>query len=115
MHAWDCSCSDNSGTFSLSQSPHLPNFKEDKSIAKILYPNFSYDKDNPPTYILNYNRDEVDIVISDNLDALYYCLDDRIEYYFDENFHLIFIRVNSITEEEYEFFKKMYSEKKRLG
>ena len=35
----------------LNENLYLPNFKEDKSIAKILYPNFSYDKDNPPTYI----------------------------------------------------------------
>jgi hypothetical protein len=99
----------------LNENLYLPSYKEDKRISRCVAPTFSYDEEFPPTYVLNYNREELDILINDNLEPSYYYLDGRVEYYYDDEFNLTFVRVNSLKEEEYDFFEKIYSSKKRIG
>ena len=55
---------------------------------------------------INFNRNEMDIIISKNTNIQSYYKNSRIEYYYDENEYLCYIRVKDLTLDEYKFLKK---------
>lgn len=98
----------------MNENLFLPSYK-DNDLEKRYFPSFYCEDEEKLSFVLNYNKDEFVIILSDNLEPASYFEDGRVEYYYNADDVLIFIRVNSLTNEEFEFFEKNYSSKKRLS
>ena len=54
--------------------------------------------------LVNIIRNELDIVLQGSVDDAYaYCKEDRVEYYYDKEDNLLYIKVVDLTEAEYEY------------
>lgn len=91
----------------LNESIVLPDVRSDESIREYKEPSSYYNQKDVSGFVVNFNRDELDIILSESLKPMLFYIDDRIEYYYDENLDLIYIKVTNLTEEEYEYFKEL--------
>ena len=54
--------------------------------------------------LVNIIRNELDIVLQGSVDDAYsYCKEGRVEYYYDKEDNLLYIKVVDLTEAEYEY------------
>ena len=47
------------------------------------------------------------ILLGEYLEATRYYADGRVEYYYDEDMRLLYIKVKGLTTEEYQFFRNL--------
>ena len=85
----------------------LPDIRNTRNLKKAPFA-VSYHKENDNNgFILNFNKNELDIIFNKDLQVCYYYISDRIEYYYDDDFNLLFIKVNNLSEDEYNYFRNM--------
>lgn len=91
----------------LNENFILPDIRNTQNLKKAPFA-VSYNKENGNnSFILNFNKNELDIIFNKDLQVYYYYISDRIEYYYDDDFNLLFIKVNNLSEEEYNYFLNM--------
>ena len=94
---------------SVLQEPslRLPDIRSNPEIKKAPF-SVCHEKDDSRRIpcLINLTRDEMDFIISADSSAVTYCYaDDRVEYYYDDDFKLLYFKVLALTEEEYTFLK----------
>ena len=67
-----------------------------------------YEEDTAEDFTINLHKDELDIMLNRFLDPSYYYVDGRIQYYYDDDLLLLYIKVVDLTEEEYNYFYNLY-------
>ena len=92
---------------------HLPN-PEDLDIEETKYAHFLPPEGVEDNYCgdfqIAYTKNEMDIILSSNMNPTSFCKNGRVEYYFNDEDELLYIRVKDLTPEEYEVLK---SQKKK--
>lgn len=88
---------------------YLPDIRSDNDL--ILFPKAisNYNDERIPHFMINYDCDELSIIFSSNINPYYYYVDNRTEYYYDENLNLLYVKVINLTEEECKFLSSFNS------
>ena len=84
---------------------YLRDYTEIEGIRK--FPDISYIDDEDRLVYLNLEENRLDILMSECLEATHYYADGRVEYYYDENVRLLYIKVKNLTDEEYRYFQSI--------
>lgn len=68
----------------------------------------SGEENSPSSFILNLHpwKRELELIFEADCYPAYYHADGNVEYYYDEHFHLGYIKVINLTEKEYNFLKR---------
>ncbi len=85
---------------------YLHDYTEIEEIKKLPDISFLYNEDDILLY-LNLLETSLDIMLSECIEAAYYYADGRVEYYYDENMRLLYIKVKNLTAEEYQYFQNL--------
>lgn len=96
-----------------SDNINLQDIRTNEDLDDLSGPFFFRDLSKPykkTNFILNLVQNNLEIIISDNVEPYYCYIDDRVEYYYDEYRELIYIKVVNLNEYEYEFFKSYVKE-----
>lgn len=86
---------------------YLRDYKEIDNIRKFPDISINYNEEDDNTLILNLFENYLDIILNECLDATHCYIDGRVEYYYDENMSLLYIKVKDLTNEEYQYFQSL--------
>lgn len=86
---------------------YLRDYKEIDNIRKFPDISINYNEEDDNILILNLFENYLDIILNECLDATHCYIDDRVEYYYDENMRLLYIKVKNLTNEEYQYFQNL--------
>lgn len=98
----------------MNEKISLLDIRNTDTIGEFVEASSYYKQKDVSGFIVNFNRDELDIILSDSLTPTLYFADGRVEYYYDKNLDLIYIKIIDLSEDEYEYFKSL-SETKKVG
>ena len=86
---------------------YLRDYSEIEGIKRLPDLGYCYHEDDDRILILNLDGAQLDIMLSECLKATYYYADGRVEYYYDEQMRLLYIKVKNLSAEEYRYFKRI--------
>jgi len=85
----------------------LPDYRYDPELeeTKFFYcPDYEYEKRHP--CVVNVVQDRMEIIFGENLDDIsFYRVEGRVEYYCNDQFDVVLIRIADLTEEEYNILR----------
>lgn len=84
---------------------YLRDYTEIEDIKK--FPDISINTDADFYICFNLFESYLDIIMNECIEATHYYADGRLEYYYDENMTLLYIKVKDLTEEEYRYFRNL--------
>ena len=89
---------------------YLPDYTQINGIKEFHDISCYYEEDSFRDFELNLNNNnQLDILLNENLDPTHYYVDGRIEYYYDDNMLLLYVKIKDLTPEEYNYFKNIHS------
>ena len=86
---------------------YLPDYTEIEDVRKV--PDISLNDEDREGFLvyLNLMENQLDILINEYLLATCYYADGRVEYYYDDDLRLLYIKVKNLTPEEYQYFSNI--------
>lgn len=93
----------------LNELMTLDDYRTNNDIREYKEVSSYYEQHEVSEFIVNFNKDELDIILSKKLQPALYYADGRVEYYYDDNLDLIYVKVIKLTEDELEYFNNLSS------